>query len=59
MQSATEIKNRESKKQPFRIYHPEKLTNRAMSIKKEKNSSDLIFNITSLRKMAGKAESFS
>ena len=30
-----------------------------MSIKKEKNSSDLIFNIASLGKMAGKAESFS
>ena len=51
-------KNRESKKQLFRIYLPVKLTNRKISMKKEKISSYLIYNITSFSKIAGKIEFF-
>ena len=51
-------KNRESKKQLFRIHLPVKLTNRKISMKKEKISSYLIYNITSFSKIAGKIEFF-
>ena len=55
----TDVQSNESKKQLFRIYHPVKVAYRIMSVKKEKLSSYLIYNIISLSKMAGKTEPFS
>ena len=46
------IKNKESKKGPFRI------ADGKISMKMEKNSSYLIYNIVTLSKMAGKIKSF-
>ena len=43
-----------SKKQPFWICLPVKLADGRMSVKKEKISSHLIYNISSLSKMTGK-----
>ena len=48
------VKNKESKKQPFRICVPVKLADGKMSIKKEKNYSYLMHSIVSLGRMAGK-----
>ena len=47
-------KNKESKKQTFRICLPVKLADGKMSMKKEKNCSYLIFKIFNQGKMAGK-----
>ena len=55
----THIKNKDSKKQPFPICISVKLTDGRKSIKKEKNSLYLIYNIVSLGKMAEKTEPFS
>ena len=52
------LKNKESKKQLFRIYLPIKLAEGKISMKKEKNSSKLIYNIASFSKMAGKTDFF-
>ena len=52
------LKNKESKKQLFRIYLPIKLAEGKISMKKEKNSSKLIYNIASFIKMAGKTDFF-
>ena len=52
-------KNKDSKKQPFPICLSVKLTDGRKSIKKEKNSLYLIYNIVSLGKMAEKTEPFS
>ena len=46
------IRNKESKKCPFRI------ADGKISMKMEKNSSYLIYNIVTLSKMAGKIKSF-
>ena len=51
-------KNKESKKQLFRIYLPVKLVDGKMSMKKEEISSYLIYNIISFSKMAGKRDFF-
>ena len=48
------VKNKESRKQSFQICFPVKLTDGRISVKKEKNSSYLIYNIFSLGKMPGK-----
>ena len=53
------VKDKESKKQPSLICLPLKLADGWMSIKKEKVSSYLIYNIASFDKMAGKTEPFS
>ena len=50
------VKNKESKKHPFRICLPVKLADGKTSIKKGKIFSYLIYNIVSLGKMAGKTE---
>ena len=50
------VKNKESKKHPFRICLPVKLADEKTSIKKGKIFSYLIYNIVSLGKMAGKTE---
>ena len=50
------VKNKESKKHPFRICLPIKLADERTSIKKGKIFSYLIYNIVSLGKMAGKTE---
>ena len=56
----THVKNKESKKQPFRIWLPVIiLADEKISIKKEEISSYLVYNIVSLGKMAGEAETFS
>ena len=52
----THVKNKESKKHPFRICLPVKLADEKTSIKKGKIFSYLIYNIVSLGKMAGKTE---
>ena len=46
----TDVQNKRSKKQLLQIYPPVKLANKKMSIKKEKNSPLLIYNIASLSK---------
>ena len=51
-------KNKESKKQLFRLYLPVKLAQGKMSMKKEKNSSNIIYIIISFSKIAGKTELF-
>ena len=43
-----DVQNKRSKKQLLRVYLPVKLANKKMSIKKEKNSPFLIYNIASL-----------
>ena len=48
------VKKKESKKQPFRICVSVKLADGKMSMKKENNSSYIIYNIFNLGKMAGK-----
>ena len=53
------VRNKESKKQLFRIRFPVKLANRRMLIKKRKICSYVNCNITSLGKMAEKVEPFS
>ena len=52
-------KIKELKKLPLRIYLAVKLTDGRMSIKKEKFSLYLIYNIVSSSKMSGKTEPFS
>ena len=52
-------KNKESKKQLFRLYLPVKLAEGKMSMKKEKNSSNIIYITISFSKIAGKRELFS
>ena len=47
------VKNKESKKQPFQICFPLKSADRRMSMKKDRNSSYLIYNIFNLSKIAG------
>ena len=47
------VKNKESMKQPFQICFPLKLADRRMPMKKDKNSSSLIYNIFNLSKIAG------
>ena len=54
----THIKNKESKKRTFRIYHAVNLADGRTSIKKEKKSSFLIYSILSFTKMAGKQNLF-
>ena len=54
----THIKNKESKKRTFQIYHAVNLADGRMSIKKEKKSSFLIYSILSFTKMAGKQNLF-
>ena len=46
------VKNKESKKQPFRTCLPARLADRIMLMKREKKSSYLIYNNNSLGKMA-------
>ena len=53
------VKNKGSKKQPYRIRLPVKLADGRRSIKKGKICSYLNYNIVSLGKMAGKTEPFS
>ena len=48
-----QVRNKESKKQPFQICFPLKLADRRMSMKKEKNYLHLIYNIFILSKIAG------
>ena len=52
------VKNKESKKHPFRIWLPVKLADGRTSMKNEVISSYLVYNIVSLGKMAGKTEPF-
>ena len=49
-----QVKNKESKKQVFRICLPVKFADRRMSMKNEKNSSYSSYNILRLGKTAGK-----
>ena len=54
---ANYVESKESKKQTFRICLTIKWAGGRVSIKKEKNSSYLIYNIVILGKMAGKPHS--
>ena len=51
---ANHVKNKDSKRTPFRICLPVKLADGRMLMKKEKYSSYLIYNTFNLDKMAGK-----